>query len=59
MRLHEWTRHKSADGKFQWPKIWIYPLIITLAGTLIFATVFKGKVPEKAAEEKPVASAKK
>jgi MFS family permease len=41
-------RHK-AEGKFQWPKIWAYPLVITLVGTLIFATVFQGKVPDKPA----------
>jgi len=41
--------HKT-EGKFQWPKIWTYPLVITLAGTLIFATVFQGKVPEKPAQ---------
>ena len=41
--------HKSESGKFQWSKIWAYPLVITLAGTLIFATVFQGKVPEKPA----------
>ena len=37
-------RHKS-EGKFQWPKIWAYPLVITLIGTLVFAIVFQGKVP--------------
>jgi hypothetical protein len=42
--------HKSDGGKFQWPKIWTYPLVITLAGTLISATVFQGKVPEKPAQ---------
>ena len=40
----------SVNGKFQWPKIWAFPLVITLAGTLIFATAFQGKVPEKKAE---------
>jgi MFS family permease len=50
-------RHK-AEGKFQWPKIWAYPLAITLAGTLIFATVFQGKVPDKQPEA-PAASATK
>jgi len=33
----------SVAGKFQWPKIWAYPLIITLAGALVFAVAFKGK----------------
>ena len=49
-------RHKSEGGKFQWPKIWAYPLVITLAGTLVFATVFHGKVPDKPAVEKPAES---
>jgi MFS family permease len=47
--------HK-VHGKFQWPKIWMYPLVITLAGTLVFATVFQGKVPAKPAEA-PAATA--
>lgn len=29
----------SANGKFQWPKIWAFPLAITLAGALIFAVM--------------------
>jgi MFS family permease len=33
----------SVNGKFQWPKIWIVPLAITLAGTIVFATLFQGK----------------
>ena len=43
-------RH-SVDGKFQWPKIWSYPLVITLVGTVIFVTAFQGKVPDKPAEK--------
>jgi MFS family permease len=39
------------DGKFQWPKIWVYPLAITLAGTLVFATMFKGDVPSQPKEK--------
>lgn len=35
----------SIQGKFQWPKIWAYPLVITLLGALVFATAFQGKVP--------------
>jgi MFS family permease len=50
--------HKT-EGKFQWPKIWVYPLVITLAGTLIFATVFKGEVPNKPAAAQAAASEKK
>ena len=41
----------TVDGKFQWPKIWAFPLVITLVGTLVFATAFQGKVPEKEAED--------
>ena len=46
----------SVNGKFQWPKIWAFPLVITLAGTLIFATVFQGKVPEKPAAKAAAAA---
>jgi len=42
--------HFSADGKFQWPKIWAVPLAIMLAGTVVLATVFRGETPK---EEKP------
>lgn len=35
----------SAEGKFQWRKIWMVPLLIMLAGTVVLATVFKGAVP--------------
>jgi hypothetical protein len=45
----------SLNGKFQWPKIWAVPLVITLAGTLVFATLFQGKLPDKPAET-PVAA---
>jgi len=42
----------AVNGKFQWPKIWAYPLVITLIGTLVFATAFqgRGKAIEKPAE---------
>jgi MFS family permease len=46
----------KVNGKFQWPKIWAVPLVITLAGTLVFATMFQGKLPEKPAET-PIATA--
>lgn len=36
----------SADGKFQWRKIWAVPLVITLVGTIVLATVFQGNVPK-------------
>ncbi len=41
----------AVNGKFQWPKIWAVPLAITLAGTLVFATVFKDDAPKKPAEK--------
>jgi MFS family permease len=31
----------SVQGKFQWQKIWAVPLVITLAGAIVFATAFK------------------
>jgi MFS family permease len=49
----------SLKGKFQWPKIWAVPLVITLAGTLVFATLFQGKLPEKAADTPAVAAKSK
>jgi len=47
----------SANGKFQWPKIWAVPLVITLVGTLVFATAFQGqgKAVEKPAETRTAA----
>jgi len=33
----------SVAGKFQWQKIWMVPLGIVLAGTLVLATLFQGK----------------
>ncbi|MEI8372809.1 MAG: MFS transporter [Planctomycetota bacterium] len=41
----------SVNGKFQWPKIWAFPLVITLVGTLVFATLFKDNSPKKLAEK--------
>jgi hypothetical protein len=34
----EWN---SFDGKFRWPRIWMVPLGITLAGALVLAGVFR------------------
>ena len=31
----------SEGGKFHWPKIWAVPLVITLAGAIVFAAAFK------------------
>jgi len=47
----------SVAGKFQWQKIWMVPLGIVLAGTLVLATVFQGKVPEEKKDAKPAAQA--
>ena len=46
----------SADGKFQWRKIWAVPLAIMLAGTIALATIFQGAIPkgEKRPAEKAV-----
>ena len=48
----------SVNGKFQWPKIWAVPLVITLAGTLVFATLFKDDAPKKQVETTAVAAPK-
>ncbi len=42
----------SAEGKFQWSKIWSVPLVIMLAGALVLATLFRGDTPKA---EKPPA----
>jgi MFS family permease len=31
----------SVEGKFQWSKIWTVPLLITMAGAVVFATAFR------------------
>ena len=36
----------SVDGKFQWPKIWLVPALVTLAGILVMAAAFAGTIPE-------------
>ncbi len=47
----------SVNGKFQWSKIWAIPLVITLAGTLVFATAFhEVKSPEKPADKAATAT---
>jgi nucleoside transporter len=43
----------SAEGRFQWRKIWAVPLAITLAGVLILATAFHPPVAEKAPANSP------
>lgn len=52
----------SVGGKFQWSKIWMVPLAITLAGAIVLAVLFKAPspsdfLPEKAPQEKAVAVA--
>jgi MFS family permease len=37
----------SAAGKFEWQKIWTVPLIVIVAGTLVFAFAFQAKIPPK------------
>ncbi|MBM4154455.1 MAG: hypothetical protein FJ221_05440 [Lentisphaerae bacterium] len=47
----------SVEGRFLWKKIWMIPLIVVLAGTVVMAVLFKGHVPEakKAAPSVPEA----
>lgn len=49
----------SVAGQFQWRKIWMIPLLIMLASTVVLATIFKGKVPETKPVPPPVAGTKK
>jgi MFS family permease len=43
----------SVGGKFQWPKIWAVPLVITLAGAIVFAAAFRVPDPKDFQKEKP------
>ena len=46
--------HYRVQGNFQWPKIWTVPLVVVLAGVIVLATAFKGKVPDaKSAPQTP------
>jgi len=45
----------SAEGRFQWRKIWMVPLAVMVAGTIVLAAAFKGDVPER--PEAPAAKA--
>ena len=45
----------SADGKFQWAKIWTVPLLITLAGAVVFAAWFKVPNPSVFQHNQPAA----
>ena len=41
------------EGKFQWTKIWMVPLGIMLAGTLVLATAFRGDLPGEGMAKAP------
>ncbi|MHB8973477.1 MAG: MFS transporter [Pirellulaceae bacterium] len=43
----------SVEGKFQWPKVWIVPCVITLIGVLVLAALFQNP----AVEQKPAPNA--
>ncbi len=43
----------SKDGKFQWPKVWIVPCIITLVGVLLLAAAFHNPPADEEAPAKP------
>jgi predicted MFS family arabinose efflux permease len=50
----------TVNGKFQWNKIWVVPLVITLAGAIVFAVAFKVPKAEdfvKKVADKPAAAA--
>lgn len=40
-------------GKFQWSKIWVVPLVITLAGAFVLAVVYKEPKPSDFQPNKP------
>jgi len=41
------------EGKFQWQRIWVVPLAITLAGAIVFAAAFKAPDAKDFQKEKP------
>lgn len=43
----------SVGGKFQWSKIWMVPLAITVAGAIVFAVAFKVPSPDEFKKDKP------
>jgi nucleoside transporter len=47
----------SAGGKFQWSKIWVVPLGITLAGAIVLAVLFKMPSPADFQKDVPPAKA--
>ena len=47
----------SSEGKFLWRKIWMIPLVIMLAGTIVMAVIFKGQVPEVKKASQPIPEA--
>jgi MFS family permease len=46
----------TVGGKFQWAKIWTVPLLITMAGAVVFATAFKVPDPAVFRHDKPAAA---
>lgn len=56
-----WAMAKNnVNGKFQWPKIWILPAGVTLAGLVLLAAFFSNPAEKKdatAEPEKPAATA--
>lgn len=47
----------SVNGQFQWRKIWVVPLVITLVGTLVLATIFQAETPAAPADQAAAAIA--
>jgi len=35
----------SVEGRFEWRKIWVVPLVIMALGAIVLATVFQAKLP--------------
>lgn len=44
----------SVNGQFQWRKIWMVPLVITLVGTLVLATIFQAETSPAPAQQAAV-----
>jgi nucleoside transporter len=43
----------SVNGKFQWPKVWMVPCLITLVGVLVLAAVFQDPAAEQTKKATP------
>ncbi len=46
----------TVEGKFQWAKVWVVPLLITMAGAVVFAVAFREPDPKVFRHDQPVAS---